>query len=101
VEITPVVADGVLSVELGDADFSIVVRDSNWGTSTEAITNLVAEALPEETVKLLLNAAVSSALQIELPVLFGLAFESGTVTRDESGVHTDVAMDVTYVGEAP
>ncbi len=101
VEITPVVADGVLSVELGEADFSIVVRDSNWGTSTEAITNLVAEALPEETVKLLLNAAVSSALQIELPVLFGLAFESGTVTRDESGVHTDVAMDVTYVGEAP
>jgi hypothetical protein len=98
VNIEPKLEDGVLGVELGDADLDLTVKDSNWGVDPDTITNMVNEALPEDQVKLMLNAAVVSLVSIEIPALLGFELDSATVARDAGGAYSDIEADVVYVG---
>lgn len=74
-----------IALDLGKPELFMAVRESDWGSSNEALTALIEEMLPIELLLLALGA-----LEFELPALEGLAFGDSEVERSSSGYHTDV-----------
>jgi hypothetical protein len=87
VELELTVQDSMLSVEMGEPSIVMVVRDSDWGASNEATTELVEESLPLDLILALLGN-----IEFELPSLYGVAITEGTVDRDRSGYFTNITL---------
>jgi hypothetical protein len=83
------IEEGVLKLELGDPNVIVDVRDSDWGASNNAITNLLADQLPIDTLLLLLGD-----IEFPLPSVAGISVNSGEAWRDQSGVHTAVGINL-------
>jgi hypothetical protein len=89
VELEVAVDDGSLSLEVGSPTLSMMVRESDWGASNEATTQLIEQMLPIDTFLLLL-----ADLSFPIPELGGVSIEQATVTRDDSGVYTGIDVQV-------
>ncbi len=83
------VENGVLHPVLGETKVTLAVRDSDWGASNEAITELLTTMLPLETLLSLLTN-----IDYPLPTFGSLAIDSATVARDAGGTHTDAAIEM-------
>ena len=83
------IEEGVLKLELGDPEVIIDVRNSDWGASNNAITNLLAEKLPIDTLLILLGD-----IEFPLPSVAGISVNNGDAYRDQSGVHTAVGINL-------
>ncbi|MFZ5480050.1 MAG: hypothetical protein ACOZNI_25015 [Myxococcota bacterium] len=77
------VDDGVLALEMGEPEIVMMVRESDWGGDEETITNLLEEMVPLDSLLVLLGA-----IEMPLPSLYGLAVDTGTAVREDTGVHT-------------
>lgn len=77
--------DNTIALDLGTPDLVIAVRESDWGSSNEALTTLIEEMLPIELLLLALGA-----LEFELPQFEGLALGDTEIERSSSGYHTDI-----------
>ena len=78
-----------IALEMGTPELVMAVRESDWGSSNEALTALIEEMLP---IELLL--ATLGALEFELPEFDGLSFGDTEVERSNSGFHTDVEIQL-------
>ena len=78
-----------IALDLGTPELVMAVRESDWGSSEEALTNLIEEMLPIDVLLLALGA-----LEFELPELAGLSFGDAEVERSDSGFHTDVEVQL-------
>ena len=74
-----------IAMDLGTPELVIAVRESDWGSSNEALTTLIEEMLPIELLLLALGA-----LEFELPELEGLSFGDAEIERSSSAYHTDI-----------
>lgn len=74
--------DGEIALEMGEVELSLMVRESDWGASNEAVTALVEEMLPLETM-----LALVGNLSFPIPAIQGLSLEGVQVTRDRGGDH--------------
>jgi hypothetical protein len=85
------VRNGELSIAIEDADLVITVRETDWGRggSTEAVTTMLEGKLP---VAMLLEMA--GDLAFELPSLAGVVVSDADVDRNDSGVHTDITVNL-------
>jgi len=83
------VSNGTLKLDIGTPELVLHVRDSDWGASNEATTELLSQMLPIDT---LLGAF--GDIEFPLPVLAGIAVDSAQVARDSSGVHTGVKIQL-------
>lgn len=88
------VVDGVLTVGFGDKDLRLTVRDTDWTGSLVQVTEQIEGILPLEVALSLLTD-----IEFPLPTMAGLAVDQATVTRDASGFHTDVAVELVRVEE--
>jgi hypothetical protein len=77
------VADGVLSLEMGEPAITMIVRESDWGANNEAVTRLLEDMVPFDTLLSLLGG-----IEMPLPVLYGVTVDTGAATRESTGVHT-------------
>lgn len=75
--------DGEIALDLGEVNLSLMVRESDWGASNEAVTQLVEEMLPLETMLALLGT-----ISFPVPEIQGLVLGDVVVSRDPDGVHT-------------
>ncbi|MFT5680197.1 MAG: hypothetical protein ACI8RZ_001103 [Myxococcota bacterium] len=78
-----------IALDLGKPELIMAVRESDWGSSNEALTALIEEMLPIDLLLLALGA-----LEFELPAFEGLAFGDTEVERSNSGYHTDVEIQL-------
>lgn len=78
-----------IALDLGKPELVMAVRESDWGSSNEALTALIEEMLPIDLLLLALGA-----LEFELPAFEGLAFGDSEVERSNSGYHTDVEIQL-------
>ncbi|NOY27787.1 MAG: hypothetical protein GXP62_18140 [Oligoflexia bacterium] len=76
---------GEIALDMGDVNLSLMVRESDWGASNEAVTQLVEEMLPLDTMLALLGN-----ISFPVPEIQGLTLTDVVVDRDQSGVHTDM-----------
>jgi hypothetical protein len=83
------ISSSTLYPELGEVEVLVMVRDSDWGASEEAITNVLEAALPIQTM-----VAPAANLAFDLPTIYGLQIWGAEVERAESGVHTDITVDL-------
>jgi hypothetical protein len=83
------VRNNEIQIVLGEPVLDLMVRDSDWGASNEATSNLLDEVLP---IDLLLS--VLGDLSFPLPDLLGLEL-AATTGRDTNGTHTSVRVDLT------
>ena len=74
-----------LVLDLGTPALTMMVRDSDWGASNEAITQLVEEMLPLD-----LMLALVGDLSFPLPELEGIGIASAYVGRDAAQAHTNI-----------
>ncbi len=84
-----VIEEGVLKLQLGEPNVIVDVRDSDWGASNNAITNLLADQLPIDTLLLLLGD-----IEFPLPSVAGISVNNGEAWRDQSGVHTGIGINL-------
>ncbi|MCB9777043.1 MAG: hypothetical protein H6742_00600 [Alphaproteobacteria bacterium] len=77
--------DGELVLDLGEVNPVLMVRESDWGASNEAVTELVAEMLPLDTL-----LALVGNFSFPIPEISGLVLTDVQVSRESSGVHTGV-----------
>lgn len=87
VDVAVDIADGSLVLELGTPTIVMDVRESDWGASNEATTQLLEQALPIDVILMLLGD-----ISFPLPSLYGITFASGDADRDESGYFTDATV---------
>ncbi len=83
------IADGALVLALGEPRLSFMVRENTEGVSNETMTNLLAEALPIDSILVLLGD-----FSFPLPELYGIVIDKGTASRDGSGVYTGIEIGV-------
>ena len=81
--------NGVVALDIGTPELSLMVRESDWGASDETTTRLVEEMLPLDTFLALLGG-----LELPLPSLEGLTISSAELGRDRSGLHTSVEVEL-------
>lgn len=74
--------DGELKLQMGEVELSLMVRDSDWGASNEAVTALVEEMLPLDTL-----LALVGNLAFPVPEIQGLSLQNVKVGRDVGGDH--------------
>jgi hypothetical protein len=79
------IEDGAIKLALGEPTLTLMVRESDWGADNETITNLVQDMLPLDTLLSLLGD-----FSFPIPSLYGIGVDSGTVSRDDDTVHTDL-----------
>jgi hypothetical protein len=89
VALTPSVADGALTLAFGDTDLRLTVRDTDWTASLPEATAQIERLLPIE-----LALGLLTDLSFPLPTLGPIAIAGAVTTRDPSGVHTRVAIDL-------
>lgn len=82
VDVALVHEDGEIALEMGEIELSLMVRESDWGASNEAVTALVEEMLPLETM-----LALVGNLSFPIPEIQGLRLEGVQVKRDPGGDH--------------
>jgi hypothetical protein len=77
--------DAALALELGEPKLTLTVRETDWGRggSTEAVTLLLEDKLPIETL-----LAVAGNLEIPIPIVADLTIGTAAVTRDDGGAAT-------------
>jgi hypothetical protein len=78
-----------IALDLGTPELVIAVRESDWGSSNEALTTLIEEMLPIELLLLALGA-----LEFELPEFEGLSFGDAEIERSSSAYHTDIEVQL-------
>ena len=78
-----------IALDLGTPELAMAVRESDWGSSNEALTSLIEEMLPIDLLLLSLGA-----LEFELPEFAGLGFGAAEVERSNSGYHTDIEIQL-------
>jgi hypothetical protein len=83
VEVDLLYEEGEIALDLGDVNLSLMVRQSDWGASNEAVTQLVEEMLPLETMLALLGT-----ISFPVPEIQGLVLGDVVVSRDPGGLHT-------------
>lgn len=88
VDVEMVVRQGVLRIALGTPAITLDVRDSDWGASNNAITNLLAQELPIGMLLLMIGN-----LEFPLPSLAGITIGDADAQRDSSGVYTSVGVN--------
>ena len=89
VDIEMVIEGGELVLSLGEPTIVMDVRESDWGASNEATTNLLEDALPIDVILTLLGD-----ISFPLPELYGIAIDSGEAERDQSGYFTNATVYV-------
>ncbi len=90
IDLELVVAEGVVTLEIGTPALTMMVQDSDWGASEQTTTRLIEEMLPLESFMMLL-----SSLEFPLPGLEGLTIESARVARDlGTGLHTSLEIEI-------
>jgi hypothetical protein len=82
------VVDGVIDVGLGTPELDIMVRDSDWGASNEAVSALLVDVLPIDLILSLIGD-----LTFPLPELPGLTVDANA-GRDGNGTHTAVRLSL-------
>lgn len=82
------ITDGVLKLALGSPKFNVTVRNSDWGASNEATTQLLEEMLPIDTLLTLLGD-----FEFPIPELVGITVGSAEVERS-GGVYSDITVDL-------
>lgn len=82
VDVALVHEDGEIALDMGEVELSLMVRESDWGASNEAVTALVEEMLPLETL-----LALVGNISFPIPAIQGLTLEGVQVTRDAGGDH--------------
>ncbi len=82
------VVDGVIDVSLGTPVVDIMVRNSDWGASNEALSALLVDVLPIDLILSLVGD-----LTFPLPELPGLTFDADA-GRDGNGTHTAVRLSL-------
>jgi len=82
-------SDGAVAPQLSDVGLSFDIVETDWEQDQEAIVNLLESFI---TPDLLLGAV--DGLALELPSLDGLSIDNATVTRADSGVHSDLRLDI-------
>jgi len=87
IDVEMVIEDGNLVLSLGDPQVVMDVRESDWGASNEATTNLLSDALPIDVILTLLGD-----ISFPLPSLYGITVDSGEAGRDDSGYYTDATI---------
>lgn len=87
VEIELTIQDGALVLSLGEPTVVMDVRESDWGASNEATTNLLADALPVDVILALLGD-----ISVPLPSLYGITIDSGEAERDDNTYWTDATV---------
>lgn len=88
VDIDLEVVDNVLEVQLGEPVIDIAVRNSDWGASNEATSELLAEVLPLDLILSLIGD-----LTFPLPDLPGVTMNANA-GRDGNGTHTAVRLSL-------
>lgn len=83
VELEVKIEDGALVLALGEPDLTLMVRENALGASNETATSIVTQALPIDSLLLLLGD-----FSFPLPSLYGIVIDNGEAVRDESGVYT-------------
>ncbi|MEZ4317263.1 MAG: hypothetical protein R3F61_07155 [Myxococcota bacterium] len=83
------IVGGNLTLDLGSPDVVIDVRDSDWGASNNAISNLLADQLPIDALLILLGD-----ISFPLPSVAGITVMTGDAWRETSGVYTTVGIDL-------
>ena len=78
--------DGKIKLDMGDFEVHLMVTESDWGASEEAITRLLEANLPIESLLSLVQD-----FEYPLPSLAGIEIASVELTRDGSGVFTNMA----------
>lgn len=78
-----------ITLDLGTPELVIAVRESDWGSTNEALTSLIEEMLPIELLLLALGA-----LEFELPEFEGLSFGDAEIERSSSAYHTDIGVQL-------
>ncbi|MCP4805563.1 MAG: hypothetical protein GY913_15500 [Proteobacteria bacterium] len=81
-------ADGQLQIDLGEPDLDLMVRESDWGATDEATTNLFEAMVPVDTVVGLLGQ-----VEVPLPTVTDGPLDV-RIVRDPGGSHTIVALDL-------
>ncbi|RME28281.1 MAG: hypothetical protein D6798_02730 [Deltaproteobacteria bacterium] len=82
-------ADGEVALDLGEVGVTLMVRESDWGASNEAVTRLVEEMLPIDVMLALLGN-----LSFPIPSIDGLELESVGIDRASTGVHTSITANL-------
>ena len=83
-----VVEDGVMHPVLSEPRITLAVRDSDWGASNEAITEMLTTMLQLETLLPLV-----SNIDYPLPTFGTLRMDSAAVGRDPNGTHTNASIE--------
>jgi hypothetical protein len=83
------VVNGSLTVRLGDPDLDFIVRDTDWNVENSYLTTLLEEQLPLDSLIVLFGN-----FSFELPTIGGLSLQNAAIDRDESGVFTNVAVEL-------
>ncbi len=87
VDTTMTIQDGALVLSLGTPTVVMDVRESDWGASNDATTNLLAQALPVNVILSLLGD-----ISFPLPSLYGITIASGDAKRDDNTYWTDATV---------
>ena len=80
--------DGVLTVDLGSVEVFLMVRESDWGASREAITRMLEENLPIETL-----LSMVKDFEFPIPTLEGIAVDRVALDRDANQMYTNIVVD--------
>lgn len=80
--------EGVLSLALGEPDFHITVRESDWGADDETVTQMLEEMIPVDTLLGMLGD-----FDFPLPSLAGVTIASAEAER-ESEAFTGITVDL-------
>lgn len=89
IELDLTVKNGELALGLVEPQVQIMVRDSDWSVSNETITEILTEQLPIDTLLLLVGN-----LRFPLPSLGDITIQGAEVSRENTGVFTEVAVDL-------
>jgi hypothetical protein len=79
--------NGSVKLDLGQLDVHIMVRDSDWGASEEAITRVLEENLP-------IDALLSLIQDFEYPIpsFSGVEVRTVDLQRDGGAMHTNISV---------
>lgn len=83
------VVDGAIGLDLGEPELVIEARSALDGETIEGVTRTFEDKLPIDSLLLLV-----SALEFELPTLYGLSVADAAVDRASDGAHTDIRVTV-------
>ena len=79
--------NGMLTLDIGDPELVIMVRDSDWGATDTTTTQLLEEVLPIDTLLALLGT-----IEFELPSLAFLTIDSASTGRDGYNTTLDIKL---------